>query len=523
MAESNERPRAETWSVQELVRDAWRGRLRVPSFQRRLKWDADDVAMLLDSLRQGYPIGALLLWKGRPDTPGEEVRVGEVRVDHPSTAEPPLWIVDGQQRVSALALALTQRGEGDPRYRIWFDPDTLTFHPEPRSGPEPIWFPVHQLLVAAALQEYLYDWEPGTPERRRAILETAANIRDFRLPVYVVTSESEAPLRVMFQRANQQGKRMEESEVFDALVHSGARTIDVQKVVADEGWGLLENATILSAATVDAGKDPTRKGDLGALSDVVGARAPMLRDGLMAAIRFLRDEAHIPALSFLPYQVPLIVLPAFFARHPRPSARNRRLLRRWVWRSFFLANSPKHLRDAARAIVLDNAGEDRVVQRLLALAPSHQGSPWSIEPHTRGRRDSAQYRLGLLGLASLAPSRLEDSRRIEDVDVVTEVSTAPALPKLVAESHGLWRPTLANHVLPPPIRGLANLLATASSEVAARHAADDATCAALRAGDLDAALAARARAIERATRALIDSAAEWGAEDRPSIRAIFVA
>jgi len=43
-------PRAETWSIANLVRDATRGLLRVPPFQWNLRWDADDVAMLFATM-----------------------------------------------------------------------------------------------------------------------------------------------------------------------------------------------------------------------------------------------------------------------------------------------------------------------------------------------------------------------------------------------------------------------------------------------------------------------------------------
>ena len=55
--------RADRITVEELLKLANDGRLRVPSFQRALRWDADDKWKLLDSMERGYPIGTLLLWK----------------------------------------------------------------------------------------------------------------------------------------------------------------------------------------------------------------------------------------------------------------------------------------------------------------------------------------------------------------------------------------------------------------------------------------------------------------------------
>lgn len=544
----DEKPRALTCSVAELVRDAWRGRLRVPDFQRHIKWQADDVAMLLDSLYRGYPVGALLLWQGRPEVPGEEVRVGHVRVDDPDGRHTPSWIVDGQQRVTALALSLTPDGWDDRRYRIWFDPEGETFHPEPASGAAPGWFPVHHLLDGERLGDVLEDWPTITRDARKVIHAAGARIRDFRLPAYVITSTDDGPLRVMYHRANQQGKRLKQEEVFNALMPNGGRTVDLVELVAAEGWGDVDHRALLSAATIDVGRDPTHKGDLHDLSRWTSPRAGVMRDAVLATVRFLRDEALIPTAALLPYQLPLMVLPAFFARHPKPSPRNLRLLRRWVWRSFLVdqGNRPGELRAAASAARADGVDEDAVVQRLLSLVPAADPAPWTM-PGTF-RVNAADVKLGLLGLASLQPPTLggdlgtlprktkdgpefdatrEDGPRSPvapwSVDLVALFGTQRSLPRLTTRTDVNGHDTLANRVLHPTLRGLPRALAEAPPEIAARHAIDSATQAALRAGDLDGALRARGAAIERVTRALIDRCAEWGAHDRPSLRAIFAA
>ena len=57
------RPEARTFSVQDLLEVVASGRLRIPSFQRGLKWDRMDARLLLESLFRGYPVGTLLLWE----------------------------------------------------------------------------------------------------------------------------------------------------------------------------------------------------------------------------------------------------------------------------------------------------------------------------------------------------------------------------------------------------------------------------------------------------------------------------
>lgn len=51
----------------ELVRMAHEGSLQLPAFQRGWRWKPAKVRNLIDSLRQNYPIGALLFLQGSND------------------------------------------------------------------------------------------------------------------------------------------------------------------------------------------------------------------------------------------------------------------------------------------------------------------------------------------------------------------------------------------------------------------------------------------------------------------------
>ena len=75
------------------------GRVRIPKFQRPLRWDAKDVLSLLDSVYRGYPIGTLLFWR-RP-AEADPIVHGTVSIAAPAVTDA-LWVVDGQQRIISL-------------------------------------------------------------------------------------------------------------------------------------------------------------------------------------------------------------------------------------------------------------------------------------------------------------------------------------------------------------------------------------------------------------------------------------
>jgi hypothetical protein len=49
------RPQARTFSVQDLLDVVARGRMRIPSFQRGLKWDRMNARLRLESLYRSWP------------------------------------------------------------------------------------------------------------------------------------------------------------------------------------------------------------------------------------------------------------------------------------------------------------------------------------------------------------------------------------------------------------------------------------------------------------------------------------
>jgi hypothetical protein len=122
------RPKATTLDLEELTQLAWTGRIRIPHFQRPLRWQRGDVIRLFDSIVRGYPVGSFLLW--RRTASAEELQFGALRIQAPATGEA-LWVVDGQQRIISLANALHPDGQQDPRFALAYDLRTEQFVPMP--------------------------------------------------------------------------------------------------------------------------------------------------------------------------------------------------------------------------------------------------------------------------------------------------------------------------------------------------------------------------------------------------------
>lgn len=91
--------------LHELLDRVHRGAIQLPDFQRGWVWDDDHIRSLLASITLSYPIGAVMSL----ETGGEGVRFKPrlfEGVDLDPEPEPEKLILDGQQRLTSLYLAL---------------------------------------------------------------------------------------------------------------------------------------------------------------------------------------------------------------------------------------------------------------------------------------------------------------------------------------------------------------------------------------------------------------------------------
>ena len=326
--ESLERPRIEYRTPEDLVREVRRGRIRIPPFQRSFKWEAADVLRLFDSLLRGFPIGNLLLWQ-RP-APAQRLQVGPLVIDAPET-ESALWVVDGQQRIVSLVGALTLAADAsDARFRVHLDLDTGGFHTAGmRQQPPASWVPVSYLLDTATLLPWMRQNSDWLNQAQLDLADAAAKaIREYQIPTYVVSTESEDPLLEIFTRMNSTGKRLTKSEVFQAL-HSGVAGDEptdlhgLGLLSAELGFGSLDDRLALRCVLAFRGGDIFRE-DFAGEFDSAEDQVQTFRDvavALREVISFLRGPAGIPHVRLLPYSHVIPTLVRFVALHGarRPS------------------------------------------------------------------------------------------------------------------------------------------------------------------------------------------------------------
>lgn len=527
-----QKPDARAETVEELVGRVLRGQVRIPKFQRGLKWNARDVTDLFDSVYRGYPVGSLLLWQRSAEL--GHLRIGPLRIDAPESSSA-WWVVDGQQRLTALAASLGRpepmpRTPDDP-FVVYFDAQTSTFARPPRSGIVPTsWVPVSRLLDATQLSEWVDEWQHRKDVvLKRAVFEAGKRLREYSLPLYVVATDDEKVLQEIFHRVNNTGRKLDWSDVHDALfatTNGSPSTLEeLSQGLADVGMGKLGRDVLLPCLLAFRGVDPTqslaehRRRDRDVLEGVVARALPVLR----RVLSFLRDVAEIPHVRLLPRALPLVVLTRFFALHPEPNARTLQLLSRWTWRLFLTAGTYDDRVVLRRGIsAIAEEGEEASAQRLIQLTPKRSARPFEMPSAFDAR--AAASRVVLVALASRGPRRLDTGEPV-DVRALIEEEQARAFRAIVAGGGvGAGARTPANRILHPDGGSLRRLIAARVSrslpkdEVLDSHVLSPRTVRHLAEGRTEKFLAARTQDLTALVNEMGNRLAGWAHSDRASIQ-----
>ncbi len=534
--------RAEAMPVEDVIKLASEGRLRMPSFQRAFRWDAKDRRALLDSIYRGYPVGTLLLWKNPPSATEAGRPLGVTGVATPQGDR--YLVVDGQQRLTTLWEGLG-RAPAPGEMALVFDiehedvvsrpltPDEIEGRPPPRvengedEGLPQV--PLHLVLDAAVLSAWVPAWL--SIEDRRRYFELGKRIREHKLGLYVVEHADIDALRHVFDRVNSTGKSMRREEVFDALIGSqigqdgntGLALVNAQ--LADLGFGAIEPTTILKAFEAIRG-DKVGKLDPRTLN-VVDAEADLLRtaSALRATVTFLRATAHVPHVAVRPYELPIVVLARFFALHDQPSERSLILLRRWLWRG----SLGERLGGASSSMQqhVDDVTEDEAesVQALLRRTGSPKGLVFDDAEWGKtiaASLASARGKAMICALLAQHPRSIVTGERLDASVLFGDGVTDALRPILRGSASGVHaKPGVINKLLHPSGSAARSLILECTDEAALfSHGIDAKAREGLRRGDVETFYARRGESLRRSTEAFFARQTELERDDAPPLSAL---
>lgn len=530
------RPTAETFALDDLVGWAWQGRIRIPSFQRGLRWSQRDVVQLFDSILNGYPIGSLLFWER--EALAETVTLGPLQIDAP--ADTAFYVVDGQQRMTALAAALSPRGEDDKRFQVGYELSSGRYVARPIRESE-TYVPAHVLWDLQGLLGWFRD-KPHLMDLFDAAAGVSKSLRDVKIPAYVVRQDDEDTLRTIFDRMNNAGKTLTRGEVFAALHRPAADDSLSFRAVGEQldartGFGALDEGVGMQIVLARRGPDVMReirneferdaKGrDAHAVDESPAEAFTRGLDAAVTGVRFLQRAAGVPHLALLPYQHLLVTVVRLCGQSPTLTRRQERLLRRFFWRaavgglSVAKGNTTGIGRLLNRRIVPGDI-DDSLSQLLAMVTPAHRPSYPDPDPF---RANTAVTKMLLCAMWHLGPRSLSSgevvpsdelsaalSERTTATDVIALLEASPGRGQDDAQTGG--RLLLAS--AEDRSSDLLPLLEAASETALASHLLTRADVLAL--GDGADVATARTGRLAVLFAAFLDRMCEWDHEDTPDL------
>src|ERR1035437_2938747 len=252
----------------------------IPEFQRGFVWKPTQVRDLAESLWLDFPIGSLLVWNNQQPTEERIVRDAQ---------RPTLWVVDGQQRTTALSILFGRKPywwssaedweKTTRRYDIRFDIDAK----EPpyfwvanagiRKARGDRYIPMSKLLVLDTQKEgdqqklmilakeiKAQDLCKGADAMEvYTRLDRIRKIREKDIVTITIDQELEDVVEI-FSRLNSKGTRVTEADIYLGIVAARAKGwvrddfLPFLKVLGDAGFNINPNLLFRTLTGIGAKK-----------------------------------------------------------------------------------------------------------------------------------------------------------------------------------------------------------------------------------------------------------------------------
>jgi hypothetical protein len=225
-------------SISTLMNHFFDGRIAVPEIQRDVVWSSDQVKDLLDSISREYPCGSLILWEPRlRDKNLVREIIRPERLEFYDDQLPKYFVIDGQQRMTALASVMLERGflkklEPDIEEELASLYVNLKRFPkeiEAASNGEPYkfpWYILNDVFSGKAKEDS--DYNRLSKDDKRKVDQYVQKIRDYQFPVQIIQESDYPTVGKIFARVNSQGTQLTGAEIHLASIIPYWRGISAQ-------------------------------------------------------------------------------------------------------------------------------------------------------------------------------------------------------------------------------------------------------------------------------------------------------
>ena len=302
-----------TWTISRLFQELEQGNLRIPRFQRAYVWERSKVVALLNSIYHEFPIGSFFLWETDGSMQDFCRDITEFGFPKKPDANKFSFILDGQQRITSLYVALKGRKLGNIDYStICFNLDKKIFKIPTLKG-EPNNIPAWKLFDKLESMKLVSDYAKMNNDYPMTILKWSDIFTNYPISIIKTLDMPLDEVVCIFERINQGGKRL---SLFD-LVHASVWSHDFDlrekidgfnKSSAVQSWGKIDYEIFTQSLALNISGDCVKLHQLSLTNSDCKKVWDRTKECIRLTIDLLKSRFGVKLLSYIPYQniIPVI-------------------------------------------------------------------------------------------------------------------------------------------------------------------------------------------------------------------------
>lgn len=328
------------WTLEKLLSELEEGNIKIPRFQRDYIWEKSKVVKLLNSIYNQYPIGSLFFWKA-PAKYAFFIRPFDIDGINDTKAEGDFqFILDGQQRILSLYVALKGKTMGESDYA------TICFNPEknefliPRSQREKTNIPAWYLFDSSEYENVLADLQKKHKNLAQRWQQCYEVFHNYPMSIVLTTNTEIDNVVEIFERINQGGKHL---TVFD-LIHATtwSEKFDLKQNIDEfnspqrvKQFGRLSEKVFSLALTLNAFDDARSLYQLKLTPEICHKIWPRTKSAIISTLDFLK-KMHISGdLTFYHNLIPTLQYYFFTTEAKTIDPQHQKTLEKWFWDAKF--------------------------------------------------------------------------------------------------------------------------------------------------------------------------------------------
>lgn len=332
----------ESSNYNELINNIESGRVKIPQFQRKFVWSLDMTVKLLDSIVKGYPIGSFILWKTK-----ERLRsirnVGGVSLPEPPEGDMVQYVLDGQQRMTSLYVAMKGLEINDDERHdnfaeIYVDLDAKDDEPIVVLKTDDL--DGHSLVRFVDLIDNMGVLIKNMPDHCDRIIALNQSVTSYRFSTILV---SDAPIEIateIFTRLNEGGKRLSVFEIMVAKTYDVPSNFDLSEKyeslveeLKKSDFETISSAVLLQSVSACLVKECAKKHILKLDKMSIINEWDNITSAFKEAVDYMHSFFRIPVSQLMPYDALLVPFTYYFYKHKeKPVDEQQTYIQDFFWR-----------------------------------------------------------------------------------------------------------------------------------------------------------------------------------------------